>query len=46
VLNGRLIANAALKRKESRGSHYRQDFPALDPQQEQMTVINIQAKKG
>jgi len=29
LLIGRLVAEAALKRTESRGSHYREDFPAM-----------------
>jgi L-aspartate oxidase len=28
---GRLVAAAALERRESRGGHYRSDFPATDP---------------
>jgi L-aspartate oxidase len=29
---GRLVAQAALERRESRGSHYRSDFPKTDEQ--------------
>ena len=31
VTAARLIARSALERSESRGSHYREDFPATDP---------------
>lgn len=31
LLLGRLVTAAALAREETRGSHYRTDFPAADP---------------
>lgn len=31
LLVGRLVAQAARRRRESRGSHFRRDFPAADP---------------
>jgi L-aspartate oxidase len=31
LIIGRLVAAAALERRESRGGHYRSDFPASDP---------------
>ncbi len=39
-----MIAAAALERKESRGSHYRADYPDLDPSLGQMLLI--QKKDG
>jgi len=30
-LVGEMVARSALERRESRGAHYRQDFPAADP---------------
>ena len=36
---GRMIAEAALARRESRGSHYRRDFPAEDPEFGHMLII-------
>ena len=41
---GQMIAAAALERKESRGSHYRADYPDLDPSLGQMLLI--QKKDG
>jgi L-aspartate oxidase len=39
VLVGRLMAEAALRRTESRGAHYRTDFPTLDPAWEKHQVV-------
>jgi succinate dehydrogenase / fumarate reductase flavoprotein subunit/fumarate reductase flavoprotein subunit len=40
----RMVANAALRREESRGAHYREDFPELD---NKGWLLNIQlSKKG
>lgn len=36
---GRMIAESALARRESRGSHYRRDFPELDPNFSHMITI-------
>jgi succinate dehydrogenase/fumarate reductase flavoprotein subunit len=40
----RLIARSALERRESRGSHYRQDFPEPDPAW--LVNVLVQAKDG
>jgi L-aspartate oxidase len=36
---GALIAQAALQRQESRGVHFRSDYPDLDPQQDDRHVV-------
>jgi L-aspartate oxidase len=41
ILTARLITLAALMRKESRGGHYRTDFPASDPAFAHRTFITI-----
>jgi len=40
MLIGRLMARAALERRESRGGHCRRDFPAEDPQWQRHIVVS------
>jgi L-aspartate oxidase len=37
-----LVAAAALRREESRGGHYRSDFPKADPAQAKRTFITLE----
>jgi aspartate oxidase len=39
ILTGRLAAEAALTREESRGAHYRSDFPDTLPNWQQHIVF-------
>lgn len=43
---GRVITKAALARKESRGGHYRTDFPALDASWGQNIIIDASRPEG
>jgi L-aspartate oxidase len=40
LLAGTLVARAALARRESRGSHYRADFPVPDPAFAQRQIVS------
>ncbi len=46
VTVGDLMATAGLERRESRGSHYREDFPRSDPAQADNIVLDRNAPGG
>ncbi len=46
VIVGRLMARAALRREESRGGHFRSDFPARDDPQWQRRMADRRATVG
>jgi len=37
----RAVARAASVRRESRGAHFRRDFPALDPHQSSRSFVGV-----
>ncbi len=41
MISGKIIAAAALQRAESRGGHYRSDFPATDADQEKRSYTTL-----
>lgn len=45
VTVGELVLSSALQRKESRGGHYRLDYPQSIPKEARATIISTSAKK-
>jgi len=41
VTAARLVARAALRREESRGAHFREDFPARDDDHWKRHVVDV-----
>lgn len=46
IETARMVATAAILRQESRGSHYREDFPDLKPDWKKSIVLNRNGKIG
>jgi succinate dehydrogenase/fumarate reductase flavoprotein subunit len=46
-ISARMVATGALARTESRGGHYRRDFPDRDPAWQRRTFMTLaEAKRG
>ena len=46
VLCSEAVAKAALERKESRGAHFREDYPDKDPESGKFNIIVRKNKEG